>query len=150
MLIQEKNEIHNIGANLKKLRGDLDYSAAEMASQLGIGRTAYYKNENGDTFPGYPSLRCLSEDYGISMDWLIFNKGPMYYIDKDAETEEGYEENDPVVEMKKKPEMMELVEHMSRIPLLYYEVLHLFQKFRIENKELLKNSMAIGLKQEEE
>jgi hypothetical protein len=40
---------------------------------------AYYRNENGETFPGVPTMKLLEKEYDISMDWLMFGKGEMYY-----------------------------------------------------------------------
>jgi len=35
-----------------------------------------------------------------------------------------------------------LVEHMEAIPLLYYEILGQFQRFKIDNKALVDSSMV--------
>jgi hypothetical protein len=45
-------------------------------------------------------------------------------------------------EIETKAEVEELLAHMERIPLLYYEVLVHFQRFKIENRELVEASMA--------
>lgn len=43
-----------------------------------------------------------------------------------------------------KPEIAELLEHMAHIPLLYHEILGYFQRFKIENRELVETSMVEG------
>ena len=45
-----------------------------------------------------------------------------------------------------KPEIGELLEHMTHIPVLYYEILGYFQRFKVENRELVDTSMQEGEK----
>jgi transcriptional regulator with XRE-family HTH domain len=170
MLMKEKRLLQEAGVKLKKLREQLNYSPKEMGARLGVTRTAYWKNENGRAFPGYQSLKRLSDDYDISMDWFIFNKGPKYYKEKErekeleelkkelemekmknaeleAEGETGADENETSAEekaagMEMNPEVKELLAHMERIPVLYHEVMLHFHKFKIESKELVEASMA--------
>ena len=153
MLRYDRSLVQEAGVKLRKLREQLNYSLKEMAVHLGVTRAAYWKNENGESFPGYQSLRRLSEVHDISMDWFIFNKGPMYGQEKgrDEELEELKKElalereknagMERKREMELKPELKELVAHMDRIPVLYHDVLLRFQKFILENKELVETSM---------
>jgi transcriptional regulator with XRE-family HTH domain len=53
----------------------------------------------------------------------------------------------PGVEVK--PEVEELLEHMAAVPLLYHEVLTHFQRFKIENRELVETSMGSSLPPQE-
>ena len=41
-----------------------------------------------------------------------------------------------------KPEIVELLEHMAHIPLLYHEILGYFQRFKIENRGLVETSIV--------
>ncbi len=41
-----------------------------------------------------------------------------------------------------KPEMWELLEAMARVPMLYHNIMYHFQKFKVENKELLETPRA--------
>lgn len=74
-----------IGGRLIRLRQHLKYSLEEMARKLGLSKSGYYKNEGGLSFPGLETLDCLQRDYDISMDWLMFEKGPMHYQAKQPE-----------------------------------------------------------------
>jgi len=85
----------------------------------------------------------------VSLDWLIFSKGPMYFNEKERAAEievlkkqlalktESEKAVPPDSEKEKK-----LVEHMEAIPLLYYEILGQFQRFKIDNKALVDSSMV--------
>lgn len=138
--------LQEIGSRLQNLRELLNFSREEMAAQCGVTMSGYGKNERGDTFPGIETLRRLSNNLDISMDWLIFNKGPMYYKKKHQEMEKPLDvEKEP--EEKKQPEkkttgldevmtdVRELLEYMAQDPLLRYEVLVYFYKYKKENKE---------------
>ena len=97
----------------------------------------------------------------VSLDWLIFSKGPMYFNEKERAAEievlkkqlslktESEKAVPPDSEKEKKvawpdlkPGIKELVEHMEAIPLLYYEILGQFQRFKIDNKALVDSSMV--------
>lgn len=121
-----------IGSRLKKVRFTLGYSQEKMAPHLGVQRTGYAKNEKGETLPGLYALTVLANNFKISLDWLLCNKGPMYYKEKGAEQGFGME----VI----KEDVQELLQYMDRIPLLRYEVLSFFQRFKVENKELITST----------
>lgn len=110
--------IQDVGQRLKKLRKQLDYSANEMAGRLGVQVASYYKNESGDTIPGLISLHRLQKDFNISMDWFLFNKGPMYYEEKQVENE-----TPPPGLEDKIPDVKALLEDMEKDPLLRHKIL---------------------------
>lgn len=72
------------GKRLARIRRELKLGRTAMAARLMVKPNSYYKNENGETFPRATSLRILHDEFGISMEWLIFNQGPMYTRDLDA------------------------------------------------------------------
>jgi transcriptional regulator with XRE-family HTH domain len=143
-----------IAKRLKLVRKQLNISARQMAGRLGLNYNSYYKNENSATYPGLNTLYQLSEVFGVSVDWLIFGKGPMFYREKEREKEleelgkelelmrETLREQEEKAGIRIRPELHELLEHMERIPLLYHEVLVYFQKFKAENPELVEASMS--------
>lgn len=145
------------GGKLLKLRKLKDYTRPQMASYLGITCSGYNKNENGIAFPSLDTLSRLSTADNISMDWFLFNKGPIKYDEKEkAEEIEALKkelaqktESAPVREKIRKAngaevkaEIQELVEHMEAIPLLYHEILTHFQRFKIDNRSLIESSMV--------
>jgi len=183
MEMNKSKLLSKISAKLKNLREQWDYERKEMADYLGLSRVGYGKNENGETYPGVKTLFLLSEDHDISIDWLMFDKGPMHLKDKEKlevlekrveelenelakehekvhqleqEKERLEQENERAAERERElekevagkkaalavnPEMNELLEHMRQIPLLYHEILSRFQKFKLDNRELVDVSM---------
>ena len=115
-----------MGQRLRQLRTHLNYSPREMAARLGIQTSPYYKNENGDTLPGSDSLYRLHQDFGISLDWLFFNYGPMYY--RERQSAEETEKPEPVTGApptweERMPGVQEMLQHMEQDPLLRHRIL---------------------------
>ena len=137
-----KTILKETGRRLKKLRGQFNYPPKEMAAKMRIKTNTYYKNENGETFPGLVPLYLLQQEFGISMDWFIFNKGPMFYEEKkpqDKEPEKIEEKKSKALE-ETMPDVKELLEHMAEDPLLRHEVLLNFYKYK-EKKKNQENSL---------
>ena len=117
-----------IGARLGQLRETLEMSGNKMASMIAIDRSALLRNEVGQYFPEYSTLVKLSSVFGVSLDWLLVNKGPMYYNEKIVEL--GDKSNKIVI----REEYRDLLNNMEKYPVLRYEVLLQFQKF-LESKQ---------------
>lgn len=137
------NLMQGAAQRLRALRKQLNYSPGEMAARMGIQITGYYKNESGENVPAFPALYKLQKEFGISMDWLLFNSGPMYLQEKQTERalerekkeEKGAREFEELM-----LEVRELVEHMGQDPVLRHEILLYFHKYKNrtgsqENKE---------------
>ncbi len=142
-----------IGTRLRKLREQFNLSQGVMARRFDLSNSGYFKNETGNSFPGLRTLYRLSTEHGISMDWLLFGKGPMYYKGKEKEVEleraveqlkkelvKKEEEKNASIDMK--PEVRELLDYMAGIPLLYHEILVHFQDFKVKKKELVEAAMS--------
>ena len=106
-------------------------SPDSMAARLGVSRSSYNKYEYGLSFPNPVGLAVLANELDISLDWLIAGKGPMTYKVKKEMTSNLVGENSDV---------KSLLSSMERIPLLRYEVLTLFHKFKLEHKDLMTDS----------
>ncbi len=144
-MIKSRAMLQEVALKLRKLRKLLGYSKIQMAARVGVTPSGYYRNEAGETFPNFKTLRMLCNEHDISMDWFIFNKGPMYFKEK---IEPGGTEKEPeviikTVEVPKElpKDIQELIDHMEGIPLLHHEVLAYLQRFKVDNKDLVKASM---------
>ena len=117
------------GRRLRQLRNHFNYSLDEMARKLGLSKSGYFKNEGGSSFPGLKTLDLLQRSYDISMDWLLFNKGPVNYTQKPSV--QPPEEKLAERALKNiSPELMQLVESMDRDPLLRAEMLVHYYRYR--------------------
>lgn len=159
-------------SKLKKLRDEFGYSRKQMAAYFEVTRSGYHRNERGLNLPRLQSLHKLCIERDISMDWYLFDKGPMVYSEKgkaeelqdtvrelekrneelekrnrelEKEKEEENEQNrEKIMEAETtltelKPDVEELVTHMAGIPLLYYEIMAHYQRFKVDNKELMES-----------
>lgn len=108
-----------------------------MATRLGITPGAYRKYETGKNFPFRNTLKRLADDFNISMDWLFFNKGPMYYKEKGQKEKELEEERMNLEKMTKEiaagPGVTELLEYMKQTPVFYHKLMLFFRDYQTEN-----------------
>lgn len=151
---QKNTFIREISLRLRNIRQHFGHSRQKMADALKISVGAYNKNENGINFPGFNSLYILSKDYGISMDWLLFNKGMMDYKKNEihlnelenkidllkTETAKSNEEKVPgitpeIKELLGWPEVIELLTFMKTEPKLYYKIMLFFQEYKKDRGE---------------
>ncbi len=125
-----------------------------VAEHLGITANGYCKNESGECFPNTKSLFRLSSQYDVSMDWLFFNKGPIYHKEikrlEDLERAEAERleqqladcnaqlqdlEQETAVLGQAAPEVKEMVTYMEQNPILYHELMLYFHRFVRENPQ---------------
>ncbi len=163
--MNKKDLYKDIGNKLNKFRRSLNYSTADMCSRLKVVRSSYLRNESGKTSPGIWTMRSLGRIFDISLDWLILDKGPMIYREKEEKKEEKQEQKQeekqpeqaaplqepPVIVLEEKPapetvdslpeDIRELLAHIRRIPLLRHEIMVSFYKFKEEHKEMVTTSM---------
>jgi len=118
----------DFGIRLRQLRETQDLTGKKMAEMLQIDRVALQRHEAGQWSPEYPVLLRLCDAFDVSMDWLLFNKGPMFYKQKELDAKSAAaEKNDCMKALKE--EYRELLEYMEKFPVLRYELLLQFQKF---------------------
>jgi transcriptional regulator with XRE-family HTH domain len=138
----EKNLYRTIASRVRRLRSSWNCSRNEMARRFGITPNAYGKNETGYSRPGMHTLYLLAKDYDISMDWFLFNKGPMNFAKRTetAKSEKKAEvlKQEPQTKQPEKtitelaPEIQELLDHMEKLPELRYGVLAHFHHLKRE------------------
>jgi transcriptional regulator with XRE-family HTH domain len=132
--------LRDIAHRLRKIREPLGYTHREMGELINVDRSSYTRYESGETFARMMSLYQLGTKLDISMDWLIINKGPMYY--KEKEVNEGKTAGEPPIPGKTLPDDVgELLEIMEKVPVLRYKVLLYFHELKEEHKEMIAAAM---------
>ena len=134
----------DVGIKMRNLRKSLKLSNSRMAARLNVSRGTYSRNEEGKSMPGVATLIKLNKDYNISLEWLLLNKGPMYYPEEPPEEiKEEPPEPHPAIRLLESlgSESEELLEHMDRIPLLRHKVMVLFHTFKEDRKEMIERTM---------
>jgi len=140
---ERKKKVMEIGNRLQKLREHLHYSREQMALHCEVTRGGYAKYERGDYLPKLVTLEQLSKKFDTSLDWLLLNKGPMSFKEKMPEEkieppgkiqEKNTQEKLPGPEQVI-PDVKELLDYMNQDPLLRYEILVYFYKYKKENTQ---------------
>jgi transcriptional regulator with XRE-family HTH domain len=120
----KQKTIQGIGGRLSIIRKYLGFSIPQMAGALGLSYDGYYKNESNQASPGYFTLQRLQQNHDVSMDWLMFGKGPMFFNNKPLSTETllGSAANFP--------ELKELMNAMEQDVQLRHEILVYYYKYK--------------------
>jgi transcriptional regulator with XRE-family HTH domain len=119
-----------IGKRLKKIRNHFELTQEEIAEKLGISTDTYLRNERNHHNPGNRTLHLLFKEFNISLNWLLMGHGEMFRDDQiEYEQIKQFITNSP-------PELIDFIQAMSQVPLLYHEQMAQFQKFMMNNKEL--------------
>jgi transcriptional regulator with XRE-family HTH domain len=151
--MDRKSLLKDFSYKLRKIRESLNYSHREMAAYFGTEKTNYTRYETGRIFPGFMGLYNFANISGVSLDWLICDRGPMYYKKEEEKDDSEISEAEKVIEEKagdnSKPavkipdgETRELLDYMEQIPLLRHEVMVSFYKFKEEHKEMVQAAEA--------
>jgi transcriptional regulator with XRE-family HTH domain len=124
-----------IGSKLLQVRQANKLTITQMAKALNCGRLSYIRNENGQNIPNYFTIYNLGSQLGISMNWFILDEGPLR-IDEITAGEKIATVSPPL-----SPDFKELFEHMEKIPLLRFEILAQFHRFKEEHQALVEKAM---------
>ena len=130
MAIHRGRLLQEVGKRLRTIRQQLKHSPSDMARRLGLSYSGYFKNESGITFPKVTTLHVLQDDFDISMDWFIFNKGPMHY--KARQQELQLEEKGTKTSRLEDtvPEVRDLLDYMEEDFLFRHKVLVYFYEYK--------------------
>ncbi len=102
-----------------------------MATQLELSRSSYSKNEKGTHLINLTTAVHLHNKLNISLEWLNFNQGPMFMSGGDqAQAAAKAHETDP--------ELGGMIKLIKRIPFIRHAVIGFYQKFTLENDELIR------------
>ncbi len=130
-----------IGERMRILRKHLKLNQGEMASFLEIGRADLSSTERGRIYPTVFVLYLLKQKFNISLNWLLFNDGEMYYTAPVRRRENSG--LNPLNE-----EMRDLLFHIEKIPLIRHAVLSFFFEYKARNQELIDEVLAASLEQD--
>jgi transcriptional regulator with XRE-family HTH domain len=122
-----------IGTRFRQIRLELGYTQEQMSAFFGLRRAGYRRYEGGETMPGLQALKMLSDNFNVSMEWLIRGEGAMYReIAKNPVI-------DPAVEDARE-ELRDLIVHMEQIPLLRFKILSYYHQFKMDNTDLFPDN----------
>ncbi len=126
-----KDFLFKIAERLKMIRRQSNLTRENMARRLGKSMPAYVKNEMGTTMPGPETLYCLSQDFNISLDWFLRERGPMFYKEQHPmqADEMTIKKGLKYLEFEKTiPELETFLSAMAADPMLRHEMLLFFYK----------------------
>jgi len=123
MSVNRTDLIKEIGKRLKTVQLNHKLSNESMYTNLGSSRNSLYKIESGQTMPNLDILYALHKKFNISMDWLLFNFGPMYLAEKSKIQESA------VVKESAPGELQKLFDLMDNDSLFMHEIMSHFYRY---------------------
>jgi transcriptional regulator with XRE-family HTH domain len=155
-----KNRINldGVASRMRTIRSEKKLSVAEMASQLGVCPNDYRKYERAVYSPPLHIQVQLAQKFGISLDWFILNKSPMYsdeietaLRENEQRKQEGQQKPVKRVEIEEKttresaappdamivtaPEIKDLLRFMEENPLYKFQLLTHFYRYKQEGQK---------------
>ncbi|MCP4221082.1 MAG: helix-turn-helix transcriptional regulator [bacterium] len=76
---------YKTGDRLKLIREMHKMNRKDMAAFLQVTSSSYSKNESGTNIPSKRGLAALFNKLGISMNWFIFGRGPIYFKEEEKQ-----------------------------------------------------------------
>ncbi len=119
----------NVGWRLREIRNRLNMSQEEFGQVLGLKRSSLGRHERDECFPTGKMLSILVNKYNISMDYLLCNRGSLFY--KEREGKNIMDE-----------EIKEMLGLMSKVPLIRHSVMSYYQRFKLENQDLIEKELS--------
>lgn len=148
------NELElNLKKRFKTLRTHFSLNTLEMAQRLELSKGGYKKYETGERFPSSHTLTRLIEEFDISMDWLLFGRGSMFFSGNSPEEElaqekekleldlatlkESYEKEMEILEtdIKNSKKIRSFVQYMNQDSDFFQQAMALFQQYKKDQKE---------------
>lgn len=130
-----------VGLRLVKIQNYFHYTAPQMAEVMNVSKDAYYKNRKGAHLPSLYALIALDHKLGISLDWILFNRGTMFRPKKKSAAEtvsaDDQDSNETDAQDALSREVKTLEELMRQTPLFRYSVMTHYYEFIKDNPGLL-------------
>lgn len=82
MKAKPRGVIAKTTGKLIALRKEQNLTLKQMCDNLGLKRGSYTRYENGQAIPGLHTLNMIVDKYGLSIDWLLFDREPKYIMDR--------------------------------------------------------------------
>jgi len=123
MTVNRWDLLQEIGKRLKQVRTKHELSIEGMISNLGSTRNRLHKYENGFCMLSLDTLYMLHKRFSISMDWLLFNFGPMSLGEKITLQESA------LVKESVSGELQKLIELMQKDSVFMHEIMGHYHKY---------------------
>jgi transcriptional regulator with XRE-family HTH domain len=131
-----------IGERLRKFRKYLKLNQGELSVYLDIGRADLSSTERGRIYPTVYVLYLLKNKFNVSLNWLLFNEGEIFYTEPVKRRENSG--LNPLNE-----ELKDLIFHIENIPMVRHAVLSFFFEYKVRNQYLIDDSLQSSNEQEE-
>ena len=133
---EKKIQSVQVGRRFDRIRQYFNYTRAQIAKIMGLSPVTYYRNEKGEQLPTTRSLMSRHTRLGVSLEWFLFERGPMLWQEVEEKLREEIKLGDLL-----SPELNEMVELMNKIPMPNHSLMLHFQEFKQQHKALILETL---------
>ncbi len=123
-----------VGRRLIKLRNRYGYKQHQMAVHLEMAPITLNRIERGKFYPSAITLQRLVDKFKISLDWLFYGRGNMFWGKKESEKSKSGDIFEKDIE--------EMVYLMRQVPLVRYAMMDHFQRFKVDNRAVIDDELS--------
>ncbi|MCP5046586.1 MAG: helix-turn-helix transcriptional regulator [bacterium] len=76
---------NSLSRRIKIIRETAGKKQKQIACEIGVTQETYNRYEKGRIIPRLRTLKKIALVYRISLDWLLLNRGAMYFEEKEGE-----------------------------------------------------------------
>ena len=141
---EKKIKWPQIASRLEKIRQHFGYKGSQIAKLMGISPITYNRNVQGLQLPTTWSIMALHDRLGVSLEWFLFEKGPMLW--KQVEEKLRVEKKPQEIKLADilPPELNEMIELMNKIPFLHHTIMLHYQELKIQHKDMIQVALERG------
>lgn len=156
MLKDRINIGSRVAKKLKWLRSYYGLSKQSMANRLHMNVSTYTKNEANVATTSIFTLWDIHDKLGVSLDWLLLDKGPVSEADRleligdiyEREQPSGNDKKGAAEEMETKvhqKQINEMVALMKKVPAVHFAMMNAFHEYKLKNADLIEKEKAKNL-----
>ncbi len=141
----KKQEIKAIGQRIREAREHLGVTQKEFAHKMNTANTHLSDVENGRVGPGITFFSNIVKYHKVNPLYILFGDLPRFLggeaEEKKPEVGKG-KPGTPDIEGYT-PRLQEMVTYFNRSPMVKFAVLNFFSTYIVENKDLIKDDIAL-------
>jgi len=122
-----------IGLRFKQFREMMDKTQVELGDEFNVYQSTITNIEVGKTFPGVKYLHYLGKVYSLNADWLVNDRGEMFY-DPLAISKDLYNRYKELINLMQVPVVEELMmARLEEVKVIAKDAIEIFRTLQKEN-----------------
>ena len=130
--MSKSNHVNPVHLRIKMIQKHFKWTNSQMAGALGVIPNTYREQRIHEKTPQLYSLIRLDQKFGVSIEWVLFERGPMFLKDREKKKSNAADQDlfhKEIVDMEKQ---------MRKVPKLRYAIMQIYHNYLLENPDTTK------------